>query len=74
MLDNVSFAFVMNLLDVRCSMPFRIFENCYFQKATAKQIELIRGFLIKTESRVIDFTIKNQLQKLAKHLDTVLEI
>ena len=36
--------------------------------------ELIGGFLIKTESKVIDFTIKNQLQQLAKHLDTVLEI
>ena len=35
---------------------------------------LIGGFLIKTESKVIDFTIKNQLQRLAKHLDTVLEI
>ena len=35
---------------------------------------LIGSFLIKTESKVIDFTIKNQLQKLAKHLDTVLEI
>ena len=35
---------------------------------------LIGGFLIKTESKVIDFTIKNQLQELAKHLDTVLEI
>jgi F-type H+-transporting ATPase subunit delta len=35
---------------------------------------LIGGFLIKTESKVIDFTIKNQLQKLAKHLDTVLEL
>ena len=35
---------------------------------------LIGGFLIRTESKVIDFTIKNQLQKLAKHLDTVLEI
>ncbi len=35
---------------------------------------LIGGFLIKTESKVIDFTIKNQLQNLAKHLDTVLEI
>jgi F-type H+-transporting ATPase subunit delta len=35
---------------------------------------LIGGFLIKTESRVIDFTVKNQLQRLAKHLDTVLEI
>jgi F-type H+-transporting ATPase subunit delta len=35
---------------------------------------LIGGFLIKTESKIIDFTIKNQLQKLAKHLDAVLEI
>jgi F0F1-type ATP synthase delta subunit len=29
--------------------------------------------LIKTDSKVIDFTIKNQLEK-AKHLDAVLEI
>ena len=35
---------------------------------------LIGGFLINTESKVIDFTVKNQLQRLAKHLDTVLEI
>ena len=35
---------------------------------------LIGGFLIKTESKIIDFTIKNQLKQLAKHLDTVLEI
>ena len=35
---------------------------------------LIGGFLIKTESKVIDFTVKYQLQRLAKHLDTVLEI
>lgn len=35
---------------------------------------LIGGFLIKTESKVIDFTIKNQLEQLAKHLDAVLEI
>jgi F-type H+-transporting ATPase subunit delta len=35
---------------------------------------LIGGFLIQTESKVIDFTLKNQLQQLAKHLDTVLEI
>jgi F-type H+-transporting ATPase subunit delta len=35
---------------------------------------LIGGFLIKTESKIIDFTIKNQLQQLAKHLDTVLDI
>jgi F-type H+-transporting ATPase subunit delta len=36
--------------------------------------DLIGGFLIKTESKVIDLTIKNQLKQLAKHLDTVLEI
>jgi len=35
---------------------------------------LIGGFLIRTESKIIDFTIKNQLQQLAKHLDAVLEI
>ena len=35
---------------------------------------LIGGFLIKTDSKVIDFTVKNQLQNLEKHLDTVLEI
>ena len=35
---------------------------------------LIGGFLIKTESKVIDFSVKNQLQGLAKHLDAVLEI
>lgn len=36
--------------------------------------DLIGGFLIKTESKILDFTIKNQLQKLAQHLDTVFEI
>lgn len=41
---------------------------------TTVDSSLIGGFLIKTESKVIDFTIKNQLQQLAKHLDTVLEI
>ena len=35
---------------------------------------LIGGFLIRTESKIIDFTIKNQLQKLAKHLDSLIEI
>ena len=35
---------------------------------------LIGGFLVKTESKRIDFTIKNKLQKLSKHLDNVLEI
>ena len=35
---------------------------------------LIGGFLITTNSKVIDFTVKNQLQLLAKHLDSVLEL
>jgi len=36
--------------------------------------DLIGGFLIKTNSKVLDFTVKNQLKKLANHLDTSLEI
>ena len=48
----------------------------------AKQIKLefvlepnlIGGFLLTTNSKMVDFTIKNQLQELAKHLDSVLEI
>ena len=39
-----------------------------------EDLSLIGGFLIKTDSKIIDFTIKNQLQQLAKHLDTVLAI
>jgi F0F1-type ATP synthase delta subunit len=35
---------------------------------------LIGGFMITTNSRVIDFTVKNQLQLLAKHLDSILEL
>ena len=35
---------------------------------------LIGGFLIKTESKILDLTIKNQLQNLAKHLNSTLEI
>ena len=36
--------------------------------------DLIGGFLITTSSKVMDYTIKNQLQNLAKHLDSVLEL
>ena len=35
---------------------------------------LIGGFVLTTGSKVIDFSVKNKLQMLAKHLDTVLEI
>ena len=35
---------------------------------------LIGGLLIKIDSKIIDFTVKNQLQLLAKHLDSALDI
>lgn len=35
---------------------------------------LIGGFLIKTDSSVIDLSVKGQLQELAKQLDNVLDI
>ena len=69
------------------AFPFTKFqEDALVQKLkkliNAKEIRLITtidpnligGFSIQTESKVIDFTIKNQLQKLAQHLDTVLKI
>ena len=53
-----------------------VFSTCLSEIRLVVNVEpsLIGGFLIKTDSKVIDFTVKNQLQKLAKHLDTVLEI
>ena len=35
---------------------------------------LMGGFLIKTNSKIIDLTVKGLLKELAKHLDSVLEI
>lgn len=77
----------IKLVEVSTAFPFtNLQKNTLIQKlkelTNAREIRLvitvdsslIGGFLIKTESKVIDFTIKNQLQKLAKHLDTVLEI
>ena len=74
-------------IEVATAYPFaNLQKNTLIQKlkelTNAREIRLvitvdsslIGGFLIKTESKVIDFTIKNQLQNLAKHLDTVLEI
>ena len=74
-------------IEVATAYPFaNLQKNTLIQKlkelTSAREIRLvitvdsslIGGFLIKTESKVIDFTVKNQLQKLAKHLDTVLEI
>jgi F-type H+-transporting ATPase subunit delta len=74
-------------IEVSTAYPFsNLQKNTLIQKlkelTNAREIRLmitvdsslIGGFLIKTESKIIDFTIKNQLQRLAKHLDTVLEI
>nr|WPV76395.1 CF1 delta subunit of ATP synthase [Naviculales sp.] len=74
-------------IEVSTAFPFtNLQKNTLIQKlkelTNAREIRLIinvdpsliGGFSIKTESKVIDFTVKNQLQKLAKHLDTVLEI
>jgi F-type H+-transporting ATPase subunit delta len=74
-------------VEVSTAYPFaNLQKNTLIQKlkelTNAREIRLvitvdsslIGGFLIKVDSKVIDFTIKNQLQTLAKHLDTVLEI
>ena len=77
----------IKMIEVSTAFPFaNLQKNMLIQKlkelTNAREIRLvitvdsslIGGFLIKTDSKVIDFTIKNQLQQLAKHLDTVLEI
>ena len=77
----------IKMIEVSTAFPFtNLQKNTLIQKlkelTNAREIRLIitvdssliGGFLIKTESKVIDFTVKNQLQRLAKHLDTVLEI
>ena len=35
---------------------------------------LIGGFLIRSQSKIVDYTVKNKLKTLAQQLDTVLEI
>jgi F-type H+-transporting ATPase subunit delta len=77
----------IKMIEVATAFPFtNLQKNTLIQKlkelTNAREIRLIitvdwsliGGFLIKTESKVIDFSVKNQLQRLAKHLDTVLEI
>jgi len=77
----------INMIEVSTAFPFTNKQkNTLIKKlkelTKAREIRLIitvdssliGGFLIKTNSKVIDFTIKNQLQKLANHLDSVLEI
>jgi F-type H+-transporting ATPase subunit delta len=86
-LDLVYETASIKTIEVATAYPFaNLQKNTLIQKlkelTNAREIRLvitvdsslIGGFLIKTQSKVIDFTIKNQLQKLAKHLDTVLDI
>jgi F-type H+-transporting ATPase subunit delta len=77
----------IKMIEVSTAFPFtNLQKNTLIQKlkelTNAREIRLIitvdsnliGGFSIKTDSKVIDFSVKNQLQQLAKHLDTVLEI
>ena len=77
----------IKMIEVATAFPFnRSQKNTLVKKlkqiTNAREIRLvievdsslIGGFLIKTKSKTVDFTIKNQLQSLAKHLDTVLDI
>ena len=86
-LDLVYETASIKMIEVSTAFPFtNLQKNSLIQKlkelTNAREIRLvitvdanlIGGFLIKTDSKVIDFTLKNQLQNLAKHLDTVLEI
>ncbi|MBN3942987.1 HEPN domain-containing protein [Nostoc sp. NMS9] len=45
MSENTSFAFVANLVNINCDLPFKIIEDCYFQKANPIQIEQIKQYL-----------------------------
>ena len=86
-LDLVYDAASIKMIEVSTAFPFtNLQKNTLIKKlkelTNAREIRLvitvdsslIGGFMIKTNSRVIDFTVKNQLQQLAKHLDSVLEI
>ena len=86
-LELVYKAASIKMIEVSTAYPFtNLQKNTLIQKLKelidAREIRLvitvdsslIGGFLIRTESKIIDFTIKNQLQKLAKHLDSLIEI
>jgi len=77
----------VKMIEVSTAFPFTTLQKLNLIKklkelTNAREIRLvvtvdsslIGGFLIKTNSKVIDFTIKNQLENLAKHLDGVLVI
>lgn len=56
------------------SMLKRIMKFNQVRLYNEKDESLIAGLSLKTESKILDFSIKNQLQKLAKHLNATLEI
>jgi F-type H+-transporting ATPase subunit delta len=77
----------VKIIEVSTAFPFTTLQKLNLIKklkelTNAREVRLvvtldsslIGGFLIKTNSKIIDFTIKNQLENLAKHLDGVLEI
>ena len=77
----------IKMIEVTTAFPFnRSQKNTLVKKlkqiTNAREIRLvinvdpnlIAGFLIKTKSKIVDFTIKSKLQNLAKHLDNVLDI
>jgi len=86
-LELVCKAASIKTVEVQSAIPFtNIQKNNLIKKlkelTNAREIRLIinvdpsliGGFLVKTESKIIDFTIKNKLKKLSKHLDSVLDI
>jgi F-type H+-transporting ATPase subunit delta len=86
-LDLVYETASIKMIEVTTAFPFnRSQKNTLIKKlkeiTKAREIRLvvnvdpslIGGFSIKTKSKIVDFTVKNQLQNLAKHLDNVLDI
>jgi F-type H+-transporting ATPase subunit delta len=86
-LDLVYETASIKMIEVTTAFPFnRSQKNTLVKKlkqiTNAREIRLvinvdpnlIAGFLIKTKSKIVDFTIKSKLQNLAKHLDNVLDI
>jgi F-type H+-transporting ATPase subunit delta len=77
----------VKMIEVSTAFPFTTVQKLNLIKklkelTSAREIRLvvtvdstlIGGFLIKTNSKVIDYTVKNKLENLSKHLDGVLEL
>jgi F-type H+-transporting ATPase subunit delta len=77
----------IRLIDVVTPIPMGLFQRNKLtdrlKKLTkAREVRLtlyidptlIGGILIKTDSKVLDYTVKNKIQSLAKYLDATLEI